>query len=201
MLLATVRWGIFLLGVGMARVILLTFACLGWAWFELSGGSDFQPGQNGVTLMASVSKVASDPVEPAFPQVARADTTGTVLTSFGTPKPAKVILAAAVVAPKPIAEPAVFTPAVAKVALTATPVLSRDSFADEIAKLADYRQVTGSRVNLRGGPSTKFDVVTQLLRGEEVEILASQDNGWVKLRALDGSDIGWMSDSFLKVVN
>ncbi|PYG31239.1 SH3 domain-containing protein [Pelagimonas varians] len=180
----------------MARVILLTFACLGWAWFELSGGSDFQPGQNGVTLVASVPKVTSDRIEPAVPQVARADTTGSALTSFGTPKTAKVILASAVRTPKPV-----IAPAVAQAPLMATPAVARDSIATEFAVLADYRQVTGSRVNLRGGPSTKFDVVTQLLRGEEVEILANQDDGWVKLRALDGSEIGWMSDSFLKAVN
>lgn len=151
--------------------------------------------------MASVPKAASNRIEPAVPQVARADTTGSALTSFGTPKSNQVILASVVRSPKPSVAPAVVTPVVAHTSLMATPAVSRDSFVTEIAVLADYRQVTGTRVNLRSGPSTNFDAVTQLLRGEEVEILASQDNGWVKLRALDGSEIGWMSDSFLKAVN
>lgn len=222
----------------MTRVILLTFACLGWAWFELSGGSDFQPGQNGVTLVASVSQSDLQPVEPASPQVARADTAATVLTSFSAPSPAKVIrVAAPVRTPKPViaqnaVAQAIVTPAVATaplfdIAASNKPLIAPESTTPDFSVLsdkpdlaglldtagfavltdtpdlavADYRRVTGSRVNLRGGPSTDYDVVTQLLRGEEVEVLANQDNGWVKLRALDGSDIGWMSDSFLKVVN
>ena len=61
----------------------------------------------------------------------------------------------------------------------------------------DYRVVTGSRVNLRAGPGTRYGVVTQLLQGEEVEILTDDGTGWVELRALDGNSIGWMADAFL----
>ncbi|MGH1416116.1 MAG: SH3 domain-containing protein [Pelagimonas sp.] len=186
----------------MTKVILLTFGVLGWAWYELSGGADFQPGQNGVTLLASAPKVKI--VEPVEPQVARADTTAAPLTSFGTAKLDNVFHASTAVTPAqtftPTFAPAI-TPAVAKVASLDSPAVISDAVIDVAAVQVDYRQVTGSRVNLRGGPGTNFDVVTQLLRGEEVEVIDSMENGWVKLRALDGGNIGWMSDGFLKAVN
>jgi uncharacterized protein YgiM (DUF1202 family) len=65
------------------------------------------------------------------------------------------------------------------------------------ASAIDYRVVSGSRVNLRAGPGTDFGIVTRLVRGNEVEILDDTGAGWVKLRALDGNDVGWMSDAFL----
>ncbi len=184
----------------MTKVILLTFGVLGWAWFELSGGADFQPGQNGVTLLASVPKVKI--VDEIEPQVARADTTAAPLTVFAAPKLENVIAASSVVVPNAVFNPTpAFAPSQAKMAALEDPAVISDAVIEVAALQVDYRQVSGSRVNLRGGPGTNFDVVTQLLRGEEVEVTESQADGWVKLRALDGGDIGWMSESFLKAVN
>lgn len=183
----------------MTKVILLTFGVLGWAWFEMSGGADFQPGQNGVTLLAAAPVVQTEretPIKPVVERVARADTTSAPLTGLTPPKLEQVIAASVVVEQAPV-----IAPAQEQVAALDNPIVQTDAVIEVAAPKVDYRQVTGSRVNLRGGPGTGFDVVTQLLRGEEVEILESEGDGWVKLRALDGNDIGWMSESFLKAVN
>ncbi len=59
----------------------------------------------------------------------------------------------------------------------------------------DLREVDGSVVNMRSGPGTSFGVLTQLSRGDTVEVLREAD-GWLKLRAVESDRIGWMA-SFL----
>ncbi|CUH78952.1 SH3 domain-containing protein [Tropicibacter naphthalenivorans] len=183
----------------MTRVILLTFGFMSWAWYELSGGADFVPGNNGVQLIAVYEPTETpEPVqENVQPQVARANM-GSELTTFegfarqqrvyefDNAQPIKTVLA-------PVAARAI--PAEAVIEQVA--VRDQGKPGVTVASSIDYREVTGSRVNLRGGPGTSYNVVTQLLRGEEVEIMDETGDGWVKLRALDGNDIGWMSDSFL----
>jgi hypothetical protein len=220
----------------MARVMLITFLGLGWAWFELSGGTEFTAGDTGVQVLAKV-----EPVAPAAPAaVTPAPDLAETVTRDETP----ALTTLAVAEPRPAQVKTVFAPAsqIAAdgdrfVALESPPVMSdavlvdvaaeNDPVPSELppvdlssfgsapldltasglsaaplsesvaASQTDYRTVTGSRVNLRLGPATTFAVVTQLLRGEEVEVLDDTGNGWVKLRALDGSDVGWMADSFL----
>lgn len=59
-----------------------------------------------------------------------------------------------------------------------------------------YWYVTGSRVNLRGGPSTSDAVVGQVTLGTEAEVLADAD-GWYQIRLADGSASGWIFGKFL----
>ena len=61
----------------------------------------------------------------------------------------------------------------------------------------DIRVVSGNRVNVRGGPGTGFDVVNRLVRGEEVEIIEDNGDGWVKMRPVSGGKEGWMADFLL----
>ncbi|MEM6539085.1 MAG: SH3 domain-containing protein [Pseudomonadota bacterium] len=56
--------------------------------------------------------------------------------------------------------------------------------------------VTGSRVNLREGPSTSNAVIGQVTRGSEAEVLGDQ-NGWYQIRLANGSVSGWISGQFL----
>ena len=61
----------------------------------------------------------------------------------------------------------------------------------------DIRVVSGNRVNVRGGPGTGFDVVNRLVRGEEVEIIEDNGDGWVRMRPVSGGTEGWMADFLL----
>lgn len=196
----------------MTRVILITFGFLGWAWFEMSGGSSFEPGENGVTALAAFDPVVVEEadlpsVTPEPPVVTRADTTEAPLTRVSQPR--------IVVKPAPSFVETVKADVVTEAGATQTTLVvgglggdlanlgqaisvgANDPVSDAIAAAVDYRVVSGSRVNLRSGPSTEFSVVTRLVRGNEVEILQDDGLGWVKLRALNGNEIGWMSDSFL----
>ena len=65
------------------------------------------------------------------------------------------------------------------------------------ASFDDIRTVSGNRVNVRGGPGTDFGIVTRLVRGDEVEILEDNGDGWVRLRLLGGGTEGWMADFLL----
>jgi len=62
--------------------------------------------------------------------------------------------------------------------------------------LADTGTVTGNVVNLRSGPGTNYQVVSQLGQGTDVSILNSQ-NGWYEVQLTNGSR-GWMSSQFIK---
>ncbi|WP_049644789.1 SH3 domain-containing protein [Candidatus Rhodobacter oscarellae] len=61
----------------------------------------------------------------------------------------------------------------------------------------DIRVVTGTRVNLRAGPSTRNAILTQVLSGDQVEILEAGQGGWVKISANNGDVEGWMAARFL----
>ncbi|WP_289154198.1 SH3 domain-containing protein [uncultured Salipiger sp.] len=69
----------------------------------------------------------------------------------------------------------------------------------ELAVLPDMREVTGTLVNMRNGPGTRFHVVDQLSRGASVEVLADPGDGWVRLKVTESNRVGWMSDDFLRV--
>jgi hypothetical protein len=60
--------------------------------------------------------------------------------------------------------------------------------------------VTGSRVNLRAGPSTGQAVVTQLGLGDRAELLGNTADGWVQIRHVQSGRIGYMSADFLSPV-
>lgn len=201
----------------MARFILLTFAFLGWAFYEMSGGSSFEPAR------PAMADAETDPlkVAEATPDV-EVTRVSLNLTSVGdalkandrrtvlNAQPAKVVAkpaqpAAAAVEPavfdSDVMESAVIIPSLVvgaqpapKQATTApAPVISRASS----STAADIRQVSGNRVNVRGGPGKNHSVVGRLTRGAQVEILEDAGNGWVRLQSLDGRAEGWMADFLL----
>lgn len=62
-------------------------------------------------------------------------------------------------------------------------------------------EVTGNAVNLRIGPSTGDAVLTALLRGEQAELIAAFDDGWVQVRAVETGTVGFLSDRFISPLN
>ncbi|KIT17987.1 SH3 domain-containing protein [Jannaschia aquimarina] len=59
-------------------------------------------------------------------------------------------------------------------------------------------RVTGSRVNLRSGPSTANGVVDSLVRGTVVEPVGEPVNGWQELRDVSTGVTGFMAARFLE---
>ncbi|MFK7869727.1 MAG: SH3 domain-containing protein [Roseobacter sp.] len=68
---------------------------------------------------------------------------------------------------------------------------------ERVAAALQTRLVNGSLVNVRSGPGTTYGVVSQLSRGDEVEILSDNGAGWVKMRPANGGPEGWMADFLL----
>lgn len=192
----------------MNKFVLIAFAFMGFAFYELSGGSDFVPGNNSLTVFAPAPPVVAASVVDRPAVVARADTTA-VDTQQVEPVSAPVaevveveqptarpdilqgVALASVVAPvvpTPIPEPVV--EAVAEPEPEPAPVVERD-----------LRFVDGDRVNLRGGPGTDYAVVGKLLRDDMVEVLKDEGNGWLHLRVSATGDEGWIADWLLTAAN
>lgn len=191
----------------MKKFIICTFGFLFWGFYEMSGGSDFEPGAvmeaRAERAEAEAAGVEAGPAEAE--EVARADTGGVLTQVVASPVAAGTIPAEeaepAAEPPRPSAELTarvdemlltrrdVGTPAA--LALTSAKVTRTDDMQRGSAR--DLRRVDGSLVNMRTGPGTKYSVIDQLRRGDEVEVLRSE-GGWVKLRVRDTRQIGWMAD-------
>lgn len=181
----------------MLRFILITFAFLGWAFYELSGGSDFDP-QN-----ARLTNVTTDPLKVSEPtpapeavEVTRVALNLTsvddVLVSKQRPKVA--------LPQQPVAQNASLTVEQGGSVTILPSLVAGVDPAQEVApepRFSDIRTVSGNRVNVRGGPGTGFGIVNKLQRGDEVVILEDDGSGWVRLRPVDGGPVGWMADFLL----
>jgi hypothetical protein len=192
----------------MKAFIASNFIVLFAAFYVMSGGPDFVPNE--------VSPFAEGRAAPEIPTV----------VASAEPAPAAqpsqnqiVLASAAKIAPAPVSSASkdfgVATQALATIgeqtdkaiALTA-PVEAATRASVDLTSLAvtapekveepilDMRKVVASRVNMRNGPGTRFDVITTLNRDEEVEVLRGADGGWVRLRTQSGR-VGWMAERLL----
>lgn len=188
----------------MKTFILLTFGFLAFAFYEMSGGSDFQPAS------ARIAKEAPQVVDPVV--VAEAPTaaeppveTATITPIDSTPSVTRVALnltnlsdAAEEVtreAPAPTQATIIDSTETPQIILPSL-IVSSDSPATTEA-YSDIRTVSGNRVNVRGGPSTNYGIVSKLTRGEAVKILEDNGEGWVRMQPVDGGESGWMADFLL----
>lgn len=166
----------------MYRFMILTFVFLGFVFFELSGGSDFDADAvraARVEPSAQLTKPDGDVVRVALNLTSNAQI---------TPKPAGATGAAWQAAPT-------FTQEIRPQSNTRTTTTAGS--APFIAPNADVRRVTAARVNVRDGPGTDYSVINSLGRGTEVEVLTTYGNGWVQLRPVAGGTVGWIAESLL----
>jgi len=201
----------------MARFILAVFALLGWAFYELSGGAEFEPASARVADVATTelepaqvadasaasgAASASDPVEvtrvalnlTSVEDVSSAPRTAdqsaaTEVAAIETPQVTKAVQIAQDVA----IVPSLITNATAQVLpdpIVEEPQVTRASF-------NEVRVVNANRVNVRGGPGTSYAVTAKLLRGDRVEILEDTGTGWVRFETADGATSGWLADFLL----
>lgn len=213
----------------MPKYIVLFFLVMGFAFYELSGGSDFVP--RSAAIKAAIAKAdASATGEGA--DAARAPQSADASRAIPARKPLEVtqLVATPAVVRAPAVARASDAPGVAadKAAaqagratapdpaggqvvlaslergdttfgnvLSITPQNSTPAVA-EVARAepepqTDIRQVTATRVNVRTGPSTNFDVLTKVRRGQKVEVLGDNGEGWLRLRLLPEDRVGWIA--------
>ena len=165
----------------------VAFVLLAAAFWFASGGSAFDPPERTVTARRAPEPA---PAAPAVPAPAP-------LTQAAAEPEAQVGPADAAAFDRAAAEAERAAPASAPVAApSAGDAPPEDAIEDALGEALDLRTVTGSVVNVRGGPSTGFDVVGQLAEGARAEILQEAD-GWAEVRAEDGTT-GWMAARFLR---
>ena len=192
----------------MNKFVLIAFAFMGFAFYELSGGSDFVPGNNSLTVFAPAPPVVAASVVDRPAVVARADTTSVDTQQV---EPVSAPVAEAVDVEQPAARPDILQGvALASVAAPVEPMPIPEPAVEAVAEPEpepapvvepDLRFVDGDRVNLRGGPGTDYAVVGKLLRDDMVEVLKDEGNGWLHLRVSATGDEGWMADWLLTAAN
>lgn len=197
------------LGADVIRFIVLTLAILAWAFWIMSGGSDFEPQERAEPAqpdqtVAAVEPETTDPQpQPATrPEPAQPESTDPVADA----------LTAALAQPDPTpAEPDQPETTASAVAAESAPT---DAAPTDTAQadptptqaqpaphpLLDLRMVEASRVNMRSGPSTDYRIVDTLTQGTSVEVKeidASGDEPWARLIVLATGVEGWMAERFL----
>jgi hypothetical protein len=206
------------------RYILLSFLFMGWTFYELSGGADFEPPS--ATQVAMPEKVAESEIqtqrdvselktpEPlAKPDPVAPPEASTKLSLVAEPAPTN--------APEDLIVAAINS----KIPVTTGIVMSSDWLTDiqtqtvgtdtvfSLASLGqvpemvpetvsqdpiwDTRTVKGTEVNVRSGPGTDHSVVSSLISGTEVEVLNDPGEEWVKMRHTGSETVGWMAASRL----
>lgn len=186
----------------MWRFIVLTFAFLGWSFYVLSGGADYEPRTQSIQARAKLNDlrpmarpapavVVAEAAQPAeAPEtVARALTT---VDDIAVPTTGRVEVTLASVTVDSTLEPAFEADLQKTEILTQTPDITTG--ADTAEPAMDIRQVTGTVVNMRDGPSTYFLKLGKLRQGDEVEVLGASGDGWLQIRVTDTGQIGWMAD-------
>jgi len=63
--------------------------------------------------------------------------------------------------------------------------------------IGDIRRVRASRANVRLGPGTRFPVMAQVLAGDQVRVLNDDPSGWALLEHPKTGQVGWIAASLL----
>lgn len=180
----------------MKSYIFTTFAFLAIAFYQLSGGSNFEPEARTseprkIAFGPSVAKLKTDTAPIPTRNAAETLAVTPVIEKAGNNFEASVIAAALTDAPSSAAE---------ALALMAAQKVAPAVQASLVSPSADIRTVAGSRVNMRQGPSTRYGVVTTLTQGTETEVLETA-NGWARIRVVETGRMGWMAESLLQATN
>lgn len=167
----------------MGKFIIVSFLALGLAFFEFSGGTDFVPEQRIVVAKTEIAN-QTPVIQTTNVQVTRSNAAS--LTALN-PAVTTVSLDTT-----PIAEPAAVE--------VAAPIIVEEPVVEIIETTAnplDIRAVGGSRVNMRQGPGTTFDVLDTLDAGTQTEVLEVNSDGWARIQVLNTGQVGWMAERLL----
>lgn len=201
----------------MWRFILVTFAFLGWSFYELSGGSDYAPRAMSIQARAKVDDVRPVPRPERVNVIQVADdgqstiedtSVTRLITTINDFDPTagdkiNITLASASGADSDLTETGTN---LEKVNLLTkedeTPVVPEMEASElEPIEQLDIRRVTGKVVNMRSGPGTSFDRIAKLTKGAEVEVMQAPEDGWINLRVVETGEIGWMADWLVTAAN
>lgn len=195
----------------MGRVIIVAFVFMGWAFYQLSGGADFDPAAVRNARIDHPEKVETTTLVQNVPvaeeEVTRVSLDLASLEDVLTPAQRGIVgqrtpareVSAEITDVEAVAQTEVVLPSLIENAVPAEARVTPVDFsgATPATSAINVRSVTANRVNVRGGPGTSFNVVNRLVRGDSVEVLEDPGNGWVMLRPVGGGPVGWMADFLL----
>ncbi|MCA0930297.1 SH3 domain-containing protein [Ruegeria profundi] len=200
----------------MTRLIVISFAALGWCFYIMSGGPDFEPrglrsDQPQREIVAQATTVAPARAEELVTNVA-----ARVPTSHEPPKAKPEEVVQIIADDASLAsfssltifadQSANFTLAsledgVAGLSQVTTEVQSDVAEAPALPEPEkDIREISGTRVNMRDGPGTIYPIVGKATIGQKVEVLSESGTGWLRLRVLPQQQIGWISASLVRKI-
>lgn len=166
----------------MKTYVWVTFAFMGWAFYEASGGGDFAAQQPSEQITEVAPEPPTGPDIPVTEVIIRTPPAAT--TTLKPPEQAATPEAVELVE-APITSPARPDPA------------TNDGVPPVVDVVFDIREVAGRRVNMRTGPGTDFGVVLTLDQGTPLEVLEVSETGWARIATLDRGIEGWMAERLL----
>lgn len=204
----------------MTRLMLVTFAMLGWFFYVMSGGSEFEPRGTRAEAPPVVAAAEKPEPRPLVPSPATELVTKVALRPAkpSEPKPEPIPAADAVDTEALLAQIAAglnsdlssFDNTGGTFSLAsldenaAVQVLDTDTEPETAAPPApaeppkDIRIVSGTRVNMRDGPGTIYPIIGKARMGQQVEVLSESGTGWLRLRVLPEQQVGWISSSLIR---
>ena len=164
----------------MYKFMISTSLLFAWAFFELSGGFDFEPGCRSCDATENIAKNTQS--EPSNQQLAA---NFPVNTYDYVPFQEPIIEAA---------KPVVTAQAAPASSMFVQAAYSTDDTTGEQPRKPrqDLRVVTGDWVNIRDGAGTSFVVMDTVPHGTETELLDTRGD-WAKVRLLESNEIGWIA--------
>ncbi|WP_254439015.1 SH3 domain-containing protein [Ruegeria arenilitoris] len=203
----------------MTRLMLVTFAMLGWFFYVMSGGSEFEPRGTRAEAPPVVAAAEKPEPRPLVPSPATELVTKVALRPAkpSEPKPEPIPAADAVDTEALLAQIAAglnsdlssFDNTGGTFSLAsldenaAVQVLDTESEPEAAAPAPaeppkDIRIVSGTRVNMRDGPGTIYPIIGKARMGQQVEVLSESGTGWLRLRVLPEQQVGWISSSLIR---
>lgn len=196
----------------MWRMILVTLVFLGYAFYQISGGSDFEP------KLIDVERTSAKEPASIIDTSPSGESNGLVLQNDSQliepsqsgrktvrpPSASTAVPAAEDAEGKAIidlskAGEAIFGGAQSG-ASSDSNVLTISAVSDDVSgdtAPQDLRKVTGLRAALYDGPGINFPMLRPLAMGQQVQVLDRVNGGWVRLRTLGDGQVGWASGSLL----
>ncbi|WP_254428538.1 MULTISPECIES: SH3 domain-containing protein [Ruegeria] len=200
----------------MTRLVVFTFAALGWCFYVMSGGPDFEPRGLRAEQPARIATAPTQTIAPAQAEELVTNVAVRAPTARVQPKPAVEEVVEFVADDATLGSFSTITVFADQDANITLASLEdgvaglrqiTDDVQEDVAETPaipepekDIREISGTRVNMRDGPGTIYPIVGKATIGQKVEVLSESGTGWLRLRVLPQQQVGWISASLVRKI-